>query len=157
MKPLYTTLFLLFTILLVSCGDFQEVTFSGIESVRVIKMSQQGVEAELHVKINNPNNTAFHIYPTSMDATLNGINAGKAVLTNNVRIHAHSEEVYTFNIKSDFSGVSMTDLPKIISMAMSKTVKIGLKGNLKVGKFLVRKKYPIDFSKSVPVNGFINQ
>ena len=150
-------LFLFFAFLLASCGDFQEVSFSGIESVKVIKMSQQRVEAELNVKSNNPNNTSFHIYPTSLDATLNGINAGKAVLTNNVRIHAHSEEVYAFRIKSDFSGVSMADLPKIISMAMSKNVKIGLKGDLKVGKFLVRKKYPVDFSRSVPVGNFLSQ
>ena len=145
------------TFLMTSCGDFQEVTFSGIEGVKIIQMSQKGVEAELSVKIKNPNNTAFHIYPSDMDATLNGLNAGKALLTNNVRIKPNSEEVYIFKIKSDFSQINMADLPKIFSLAMSKNVKVGLKGDLKVGKFLVRKSFPVDITKNVPLGNFTGQ
>lgn len=140
-----------------SCGDFQDVTFGGIQGVKVGKMSQQGVEAEVSIKISNPNHTAFHIYPSAMDLTLNGTSAGKAMLTNNVRIRANAEDVYVFRLKSDFSGLGTTALSQLIAMAMSRNVKVGLKGDLKVGKFLVRKRYPVDFTKSVPLGNFIGQ
>ena len=152
MKKL-TFLFLVFSALFFSaCGDFQDVSFSGIEGVRIVKMSQQGIEAEITVRIKNPNKMAFTIYPTDMDVTLSGMSAGKAHLSSRVRIKPHSEESYTFKIKSDFSSLSLTDLPKLLSMAMSKNATVGLKGNLKVGKVFVKRSYPVDISQRVPMN-----
>jgi LEA14-like dessication related protein len=152
MKKSIPFLFILFALLFSSCGDFQDVTFSGVENVKVIKMSMQGIELEITAKIKNPNKVAFHIYPCDMDATLNGINAGKACLTNNIRIKPNSEESYVFNVKSDFSQLNMMELPRLMSVAMGKSAKVALKGNLKVGKFLIKRSYPVDMSKSIPLN-----
>ncbi|MDQ3047123.1 MAG: LEA type 2 family protein [Bacteroidota bacterium] len=138
---------------LLSCGDFQEVSFSGVENVRIVKLSQQGAEAEITARIKNPNSSAFTIYKSDLDVTLNGINCGPAQLTKNVRVKARSEEAYTFRIKSDFSKLNMAELPKLMGIAMSKSVKVGLKGNLKVGKFLIKKSYPVNMTQSVPVSG----
>jgi LEA14-like dessication related protein len=152
MKKIIYILSLLFVIVFSSCGKFEDVTFSGIENVKIVKMSQQGAEAEITAKIKNPNNTAFTIYKSDMDVILSGINAGKAHLSKNVRIKPHSEESYTFHVKSDFSSLSMTDLPKLMGLAMSKNVRVGLKGNLKVGKLFIRKSYPVEMNQSVPLN-----
>ena len=150
------SIFFLFTFsifLLSSCKDFKEVTLSGIENIKLINLSQKSVEALITVRINNPNNLSFTIYKSEMDVTLSGINAGKAQITDNVKIKSKSEEAYTFKIKSDFSNLNLTDLPSLISMAMSKNVKIGLKGNLKGGNFLVKRSYPVDLTQSVPLSG----
>ena len=151
MKKYFSILIIFCGTLLTSCGDFQEVTFSGVESMKLIKVSQQGAEAEMVVKIKNPNKTAFTIYKSEFDVTLNGITGGKANLYDNVKIKANSEQTYTFKIKSDFSSISMNDLPKLMSLATSKNIKIGLKGNLKVGKLFVKKSYPVEMSESVPL------
>lgn len=143
--------FFLSFILLTSCGEFQEVTFSGLESMKLIKVSQQGAEAEMVVKIKNPNKSAFTIYKSDLDVTLNGIKGGKAHLANNVKIKGNSEQTYTFIIKSDFSSISFGDLPKLMSLATSKNIKVGLKGDLKVGKFLVKKSYPVEMSENIPL------
>ncbi|MDF2435851.1 MAG: hypothetical protein K0Q95_227 [Bacteroidota bacterium] len=153
MKKVILISIFFFFILFTSCGDFQDISFKGVEGVKIIKMSQQGIEAEITARIDNPNKMAFHIYPSDLDATLNGMNAGKAKLTNNIRIKPHSEESYTFKIKSDFSSLSMADLPRLMSLATSRNVKVGLKGDLKVGKLLVKRKYPVDMVKSVPLSG----
>jgi LEA14-like dessication related protein len=137
-----------------SCGDFKDVTFKGVEGVKIIKMSQQGLEVEITARIHNPNSMAFHIYPSDMDATLNGTNAGKARLTNNIKIKPNSEEPYVFKIKSDFSSLTMMELPKLMSLVMAKNVKVGLKGDLKVGKLLLKRKYPVDMIRSIPLSGF---
>lgn len=136
-----------------SCTDFKEVTFSGIDNVSITSLSQSGVEALITVRIKNPNSVSFTVYRSEMDVTISGIDAGKAHLTENVRIKAKSEQAYTFKVKSDFSKLSLADLPKIIAMGLSKSVKIGLKGNLKGGKMFLKRSYPIDMIQSVPLKG----
>jgi LEA14-like dessication related protein len=143
----------LLTLLFSSCGEYQDVTFLGIENVKVTSMSQQGVEAEITARIKNPNKTSFTIYKSELDATLNGLNAGKASLSKNLRIKANSEQSYTFKIRSDFSGLSFAELPKLLAMAKSKSAKVGLKGKLKAGKMFIKKSIPVDISKSVPLDG----
>jgi LEA14-like dessication related protein len=145
-------LFFIAAFALSSCGDFHDLSFKGIEQVKIIKMSQQGIEAEITARIDNPNTMTFHIYPSALDASLNGINTGKTYLTNNVKIKANKEDSYIFKIKSDFSSLGMTDLPRLLSAVSSRTVKVNLKGNLKVGKLLIKKKYPVDMTQNVPLN-----
>jgi LEA14-like dessication related protein len=150
----YFLFLLVFSFIFSSCGDFQDVTFKGVEGLKVIKMSQQGIEVEITARIQNPNKIAFHIYPSDMDATLNGMNAGKARLTNNIKIKPNSEDAYVFKISSDFSSLNMMQLPGLMAVLSAKNVKVGLKGDLKVGKVLLKKKYPVDMVKSIPLSGF---
>ncbi|MBL7884351.1 MAG: LEA type 2 family protein [Bacteroidia bacterium] len=152
MKNIAVLFFCLFSIVFSSCGDFQDVTFEGIENVKINKLSQQGIDVDVTAKIKNPNKVAFTIYKSDLDATFSNMNVGKAKLTNNVKIKGNSTQAYTFNIKSDFSKLSMAELPNLLSIATSRSIKVGLKGNLKVGKLLVKKNYPVDMVKSVPLN-----
>jgi LEA14-like dessication related protein len=145
-------LFILPVFLFSSCGDFKEVTFMGIENVKINKVSQQGIDIDVTAKIKNPNNMAFMIYRSDLDASFSGMNVGKASITKNVKIKANSEQGYTFNIKSDFSKLSASELPNLFSIAMSKNIKVGLKGNLNVGKLFIKKSYPVDMVKNVPFN-----
>jgi LEA14-like dessication related protein len=152
MKNIAVSIFVFLTLVFSSCGDFQDVTFEGIENVKVNKISQQGIDVDVTAKIKNPNKVAFTIYKSDLDATLSNMNVGKAILTNNVKIKANTSQAYTFNIKSDFSKLSIAELPNLLSIATSKSIKVGLKGNLRVGKLLVKKNYPVDMVKSVPMN-----
>ena len=145
--------FLFFCFAFSSCGDFKDVTLNGIENIKLTNLSQKNVEALIAVRIKNPNNFSFTIFKSDIDVTLSGINAGIAHITDNVRIKANSEEEYTFKIKSDFSNLNLTDMTKIISMALSKNVTIGLKGNLIGGKLFVKHSYPVDLTQNVPLSG----
>ncbi len=123
-----------------------------LDDVKVLGVSQKGAELEIYATINNPNKRAFFIYPSVFDAAVNGINVGKARLDKKVKIKAKSQERYTFHIVSDFSTIGITELPKIMALALSRNVKVNLKGNLKAGKLLVKKSIPIDFTKDVPLH-----
>lgn len=152
MKRFLLLFFSLTVITLSSCGDFQDVTFLGIEHVKVNKLSQQGIDIDITAKIKNPNTVAFTIYRSDLDATFSGMNVGKAHINNNVKIKANSEANYTFNVTSDFSKISIGELPNLLSIATSKSIKVGLNGNLRVGKLFMKKNYPVDMTKSVPLN-----
>jgi len=144
-------LYILCSLALTSCGDFQEITFQGIAGVKVNKLSQQGLDIDVTAKIKNPNSVAFTIYKSDLDATFSGMNVGKASITKNVKIKANSEQEYTFNVKSNFSKLSAGELPNLLSIAMSRSIKVGLKGNLKAGKLFVKKDYPVDMVKTIPL------
>ncbi len=150
LKKKVKLLLLLFSITsMFSCGNIKEVIFNGIENVAIKSLSAKGVEAEISVSIKNPNSFSFTIYKSEMDVTISGIHLGKASISNKIKIKAKSEQVYVFKIKSDFSNLSLADLPKLISLGMSKKVTVGLKGNLKGGKLLIKRSYPVDIVKSV--------
>jgi LEA14-like dessication related protein len=154
MKKYVLILFLFCSVLYTACGNFQDVTFSGIESVKIVTLSQQGAEAEVIAKIKNPNNVSFNVYSTDLNVMLAGIDAGEAHLSEHVKIKANSEQSYTFKIKSDFSKLNLMELPKLLSLAMSKNVKVGLKGNLKVGKWYIKRTIPVDVQHTVPLDKF---
>ena len=106
----------------------------------------------IKAKIKNPNTTSFTIYKSDLNVSINGLDAGMAHLTDNVKINGSSEETYIFKVKSDFSKLSLTDLPQLISIATSKNVRVGLKGDLHVGKFFYKKTVPVEFNESVPLS-----
>ena len=153
MKKNISFLFFIFGIVLTSCKSYEPIAFSGIENVNVTSLSQNGVEAVVTARIKNPNKVGFTVYRSEMDISVAGIDAGKVRLEKRVRIKAKSEETYTFKIKSDFSNLSMSDMPRLMNIAMSKHAKIGIKGNLKAGKIFVTKSFPIDIIKDVPLSG----
>lgn len=153
MKKIYFYLLIIFSITITSCTEFKEVTLSGVEGVKVTSLSQQGIEALITVKIKNPNKFSFTVYKSEMDVTANGINLGKAYISENVKIKRNSEELYTFKIKSGFSQMSMMQLPKLLSIAASKTLQLNIKGNLKGGKLFVKRSFPVDVTENVPLGG----
>jgi LEA14-like dessication related protein len=133
-----------------SCTEYKEVTFSGVDNVSLTSLTQKGVEAVINVRIKNPNKMSFTVYKSEMNVTISGINVGKAYIADNVKIKRNSEQSYTFHIKSDFSNLSLADLPRLLSLASSKTLKVNLKGDLKGGKFFVKRSYPVDLTQNVP-------
>lgn len=145
-------LFLLSSLSFMGC-DFKEVTFSGVEGLKVTSLTQKGIEALITVKIKNPNNMSFTVYKSEMDVIVSGINLGKAYIAENVRIKRNSEASYTFKINSSFSQMSIMQLPKLLSLASSKSLEVNLKGVLKGGKMFIKRSFPIDVTQNVPLGG----
>jgi LEA14-like dessication related protein len=152
-KQLNMKLFYLLIIstLLYSCADFKDVSITKIEEVKLISMSAKSADAEINVKIKNPNNTGFSIYKSQADVNVNGIDIGTAEMMQKIYVKANSEDTYTFKIHSDFSKISATNLTSLMLTAMSKNIKIGIKGEIKAGKLLIQKKFPIDVTQNVPL------
>ncbi len=136
-----------------SACSFQAITFNEMENAKLGSVSQTGAEVDISVRIKNPNHVSVTVYKSEMELSLNGVNVGKAYISKNVRIKSNSEESYTFKIKADFSKLSLAELPKLISIALSKKAKIGLKGNLKAGKLFMKKSFPVDVTQSVSFGG----
>jgi len=123
------------------------MSISNVEGFNLNKISSEGIEGEISLKIKNPNAVGFSIYPSEFDIVFSGIHIGKAKLHKRVHISANTEKVYTFKLKSSLEGINFLEIAQLLNS--SKAGRIEIKGDLKAGKFLMRRKYPVNYSDKV--------
>jgi hypothetical protein len=80
---------------------------------------------------------------------VNGIELGNVKLERKVKIKANSDDAPSFHIKSDFSKLSVGDLAKIMSIVSTKSANVTVKGEVKVGKWFYKKKFPVELNKNI--------
>ena len=151
-SPLRLFLFMITSLtFFTSCRNYKEVQITGVKGFNVNKINAEGIDGDILIGIKNPNNFGFSIYKSEFDVNYSGVYLGKAKLTKRVRISANKEEVYSFNLKNDFKGANLSDVMKLLGGAMFKNT-IEVTGNLKVGKFYVKKKIPVKISEKIKLN-----
>ena len=138
---------LLISLSLFSCKEFKEISVTKIEGFYINKLTTDNLEAEMKLKINNPNNIGFSIYPSEFDVIFSGISLGKAKLNKQVHIDAKSEKVYSFILNKNLGDLNPFDALKLLSI--NNLGKIEITGDLNVGKYYLKKKYPIHYSDKV--------
>ncbi len=148
-KNICSALFAICILLLSSgCKDFKEAQCTGVKGFKINKISMNGLNADIMLGIKNPNTIGFSVYPSEFDVIYNGVNLGKARSSKRVHIDANAEKIYSFTLKSDLKNVNPIDLMKLMNGGGSGGM-IQVKGNLKAGKFYLRKKFPIDIKERV--------
>ena len=140
-------LILLISLSLFSCKEFKENKVTNVEGFYINKLTIENLEAEIKLKINNPNNTGFSIYPSEFDIIFCGIRLGKAKLNKRVHIDAKSEKVYSFKLNKNISDLNPFEALRLLNL--DNLGKIEINGELKVGKFYLKRKYPINYNDKV--------
>lgn len=107
----------------------------------------ENIEAEINLKINNPNTMRFSIYRSEFDIIYSGIHLGKAKLSKRVCLDAKSERVYTFKLNSKMEDLNPLDALRLLNV--DKLGNIEVKGDLKVGKLYLKKKLPVNYTDKV--------
>jgi LEA14-like dessication related protein len=138
---------LLVVLVCFSCKPFKEAQCTGVKGFKVNKMNTEGLDADIQLGIKNPNTVGFSVYPSEFDVIIGGVNLGKAKMSKRVHIAANEEKTYTFHLKSDFKNVNLMDITKLLAGKSKGTVQI--KGDLKAGKFYLKKKFPIDVKEKM--------
>lgn len=137
--------------LLMGCGHFKQLECTGVTGFKINKINTESIDAELQVKIKNPNRQGFSIYPSEFNVIFSGIDLGIARLNKSVRINANTEEVYNFNLKKEFKEISLFSVMKLIGSKGGNGI-VEIKGDLKAGKLFVKKKFPINLKERVGFN-----
>lgn len=130
-----------------SCKEFKEIQVTNVEGFNLTKMTLENLEAQVQVKIKNPNSKSFTIYPSEFDVVFGGMHLGKAKLNKKVRIHANSEDVYSFKLNSKLSEINPLDALNLLNMGGQANIVV--KGDLKVGKIYFKKKFPVNYTDKV--------
>ena len=130
-----------------SCKDFKEAEVTGVKGFKIKKMNTEGIDADVILGVKNPNSIGFSIYPSEFDITFSGVNLGKAKLKKRVHIDANCEKPYVFELKSTFKDINLLDLTKLLSG--SKLGQMEVKGELKAGKFWLKKSFPVNHTEKI--------
>ncbi len=104
------------------------------------------------MKINNPNTYSFSIFRSTFDIKLGGVDMGTASLSKKEKVSAHSDEIHTFHITTTFNKLLEGGLGGIFALLGKKNTEIEIKGDLKVGKFLIRKAIPVERKQKVSLD-----
>jgi LEA14-like dessication related protein len=148
MKKIIYYIFVFTILFLTNCKNFKEVQFTGVKGFNVNTLTMQGIDADILVKIKNPNVFGFWLYKSECDVKYGDVYLGKAILGKKVFIKANAEEIYSFNLKSDFKKANFIDVMKLIGGAIGRG-DLELKGYLKAGKLFYKKDFPIDLKEKV--------
>jgi len=130
-----------------SCEEYKDVECTGVKGFKVNSINLSGIEAEIMLGIKNPNKTGFSIYPSEFDVVLSGIALGPAKLKRRVHIDGDTEKNYSFTLKSSFKDMNMMDIMKLVNSSSFGMIQV--KGNLKGGKFFIKKKIPVNVKESL--------
>lgn len=150
MKPLkikHTYFLLLALAYFGGCKPFKEAECTGVKGFKVNKLDMSGIDADIQLGIKNPNGIGFSIYPSSFDVIYGGVNLGTAHSTRRVHINANSEKPYSFRLKSNFKNANFMDIMKLINGGGKGMIEI--KGNMKAGKFYLKKRFPVNIKEKV--------
>ncbi len=139
---------LLITIFLSSCRNYKELEITGVKGFKVNTINTKGIDGDILIGIHNPNRFGFSIYKSNFDVKYCGIYLGKAKLAKRVHIKANQEETYAFNLNGDFTNVNLMDVMRLLSGASFKN-SVEVKGDLRAGKFFIKKRIPVDLKESL--------
>ena len=133
-----------------ACVDYKNVEFLSLENATLNKISPSGIEADLWLKIKNPNDYKIKIETKDLTFFINGKEIGKARLTEQIELTKENTETYKTGIVVSLPADGNIDLGMIMLMSGGK-ITLGIKGEI-IGKAKgISKTVPIDFTESISI------
>jgi hypothetical protein len=91
----------------------------------------------------------FSIYPSEFEVIFSGIRLGKAKLNKRVHLDAKSERIYTLKLNSKITDLNPLDALRLFNIDNLGNIEV--KGDLRAGKFYLKKKFPINYTDKVKI------
>jgi LEA14-like dessication related protein len=137
MKKLFQIgLFLILTVSLSSCWQYEEVTITNIKQVKLVKFSEKGLVVESQIKIKNPN----------------GFKLAKASIDGKVSIPKNSEEYHTVVMRSKYEDFADGALVNMLALTFgSREVDFKVDGYVTGEVFFIKKKVRVTHEERVPL------
>lgn len=138
----------IFSALLPSCMRFEDITFRGIENLKIGKIGMNETTMEMNLIFNNPNNMGATLNNAQGKAWIQDIYVGDFLLNQDVKIPA----------KKDFSvpvrmSVNLKDVLKnSLTLMFSDSVNIKLDGAAKLSKGSILKTFPLRYNGKQSTN-----
>lgn len=149
---------LLFTAVLFfsSCMTYKDLEFKNMNSCSMGKVKDGKVNFILNVRVYNPNWYKIKVINGEMDLSIGGNDAGKAHLSEKIKLRGKEERDYQILVEADFRQLTKALLASSISVMINKSATIKMKGWVKGRVFVVGKKFPVEFKENVSLDQFKN-
>lgn len=143
-------LILLAPILFLSaCLSVKPVSVQNVEGLNINSPDMNEIEVALTLKIDNPNNYAITVKKIDLNVNAGGIDLGKVLVEQKVKIPAKSVTSQTFNFNVSLSQLGAAAIPAGFALLSKGDLKIKAEGKIKAKAFLISKNFPVNFSDEV--------
>ncbi len=147
------TLFIaLLSLIFSSCNIYQDIEVQEVRDIRITKMSDKGIEAEVDIKVFNPNNFKVSIVAVDADIYVNDKDVGDAKLRRKVILGKKSNEVHTIKIEGDYTDMSGGILQTLIGGLFSQSMNFKVDGTMKGKALLIGKSFYFQVDQDVEMN-----
>jgi LEA14-like dessication related protein len=133
------------------CIEIKELQCAGVQKFKLNSINTEKVDADVFLKIKNPNNVGFTIAESEFDVSYGGLTMGKAKLIKPVKIEGNTEDVYAFKLQSDFKNTLSLDNVVNLLLAVNQAGIVDVKGYLQAKKGFIAKKFPINYQQKISI------
>lgn len=144
----FSIVFLL-AFLVQSCINYKDVQLKQVDNVKVTNVGKDGISLVVSVTVDNPNWFDINVTNTNLDFYLNGVNYGKAVLTEHIKINSGGEASYDLPMKVQYGNALGAGISTLFGLISKKEQKIKVEGTIEAKSFLVKRTLPLSLEKTI--------
>lgn len=129
-------------LLLPSCMRYQDITFRGVDNVKIGKIGMNESTMEMNLLFNNPNSMGATLNNAQGKAWIQDTYVGDFLLNQDVKIPAKSDFAVPVRLSVNLKDV----LKNSLSLMFSDSVAIKVDGEAKLSKGSFLKTFPLKYS-----------
>lgn len=134
----------LFVIVIISTScKIKEVEIGKFENYRLVNIGENKANIEFSVPVKNTNSFGFTISDINLNLSLNDKEIGTVKKNNKIRIPAKSNQSYPVILEIQIDK-AVGNISTLVASMMKNKMGIKTKGYVKVRKFIISKKIPVD-------------
>lgn len=126
-----------------SCAGLENIEVGDIEDVNLSRVAGSTIEFEVLMPIKNPSSFRLRISGVDLDCYINNEYIGKISNVENVLIPSRSSELYTFQMRVEFSNILKGAL-SMYNFFLDREAEIMVQGKLSVRSFPFKRNIPVE-------------
>ena len=135
-------------LIMAACVDYKDVSLVSFENMNITKISPDGIEGDIALKIKNPNDYKIKVGTKDLIFSLNNNPVGEANLKETITLNKNSEEVYTAKLIVTIPEDGKIDLGRIVLFSGG-NISMQLKGEITGKAKGISKTVPVDISQKI--------
>lgn len=141
-------------VLLHSCTLYKEVEVLEVYNVEVKEFSQELVEVEVELLVDNPNWYKIKIIKSDLDLLLNSKDIGTLELAKKVVVPKKSKSVQKISIYTDYDDLKENFLKNVLTLLFARKTEFQATGYVKAKGLFIAKKIPVDVKQEIDLSDF---
>jgi LEA14-like dessication related protein len=140
-------------LMLSSCKFYKEVEVKEVQNIVVTDFTQELVQAEVTLLINNPNWYAVTLTQSDIDVFVNQRDMGKVNLVEKIKLPSKTTTTYTITLQGEYEAVSNDFLGNLLGLLIAPEAEFKAKGFVKGRALLIGREVPVDITEMIDLRG----
>jgi LEA14-like dessication related protein len=137
-----------------SCTLYKEVEVLEVHNVEVKEFSQELVEVEVELLVDNPNWYNIKIVKSDLDLLLNSKDIGTLQLAKKVVVPKKAKSIQKISVYTDYDDLKENFLKNVLTLLFARKTEFQATGYVKAKGLFIAKKVPVDVKQEIDLTEF---